>query len=209
MFDAVDRENLNDLFVTGIEGEPLIRLTHDDQSEINPAWSRDGGWIYYESNVSGRPEIWKIASAGGTPIPLTTQGGMDPRESPDGRSVYFLQPASGPYASSTVKRVSLDSGSVSTVLSGVYRGRWDVVDDGIVFLTGASGLSPDPAKPDALELYSFKDGRTRRLGELPFPVMSRGYGPPRVLAVSPDRRWALVAHMDHWARDIVVADNYR
>lgn len=39
--------------------------------------------------------------------------------------------------------------------------------------------------------------------------MSRGYSPPRVLAVSPDRRWALIAHMDHWARDIVVSDNYR
>ena len=36
-----------------------------------------------------------------------------------------------------------------------------------------------------------------------------GDGPRRVLAVSPDRRWALVAHVDHWARDIVVADNYR
>ena len=43
VFDAVDRENLNDLFVTGIEGGPLIRLTHDDQGEINPEWSRDGG----------------------------------------------------------------------------------------------------------------------------------------------------------------------
>jgi hypothetical protein len=132
---------------------------------------------------------------------------MEPRESPDGRSVYFLQPSAGNPLE--IQRVSLDGGNVSTVLPGVYPGRWDVVDDGIVFLTGAIGINPDPAKPDALEHYSFQDGRTRRLGELPFPAMSRGYGPPRVLTVSPDRGWALVAHQDHWARDIVVADNFR
>jgi hypothetical protein len=109
----------------------------------------------------------------------------------------------------TLKRVSVDGGQVSTVVSGVRRGRWDVADSGIVFLTGAPGLAPDPATPDALEFFSFNDGRTRRLGELPFPVISRGYSPPRVLTVSPDARWALVSHMDHWERDIVVADNFR
>jgi hypothetical protein len=60
-----------------------------------------------------------------------------------------------------------------------------------------------------LEFYSVKDDRTRRLGELPFPVTSRGYSPPRVLTVSPDGRWAVVSHMDHWERDIVLADNFR
>jgi hypothetical protein len=40
-------------------------------------------------------------------------------------------------------------------------------------------------------------------------VTSRGYSPPRVLTVSPDGRWVVVSHMDHWERDIVVADNYR
>jgi hypothetical protein len=105
--------------------------------------------------------------------------------------------------------VSVDGGNVSTILSGVWRGSWDVAEAGIVFLTGAPGLAPDPARPDAIEFYSFKDGRIRRVGELPFPVMGRGYSPPRVLAVSPDGRWAVVSHMDQWTRDIVVFDNFR
>jgi len=214
VFDAVDGQNRTDLYVVGADGGPLRRLTNDDEREVDPEWSRDGRWIYYASAAAGRPEIWKIQAAGGTPVRLTNAGGMDPRESPDGRSVYFLDPPFGPYTNpfltaTTLQRVSVEGGNVGTVLSGVRRGRWDVADTGIVFLTGAPGIAPDPATPDAIEFYSFTDGRTRRVGELPFPVTSRGYSPPRVLTVSPDGRWVVVSHMDHWERDIVVTDNYR
>lgn len=58
MLDAVDAENRNDLFVTGIDSGPTIRLTQDDHEERNPDWSHDGAWIYYETNATGRPEIW-------------------------------------------------------------------------------------------------------------------------------------------------------
>jgi Tol biopolymer transport system component len=209
VFDAIDDKGLSNLFVTGAEGGALKPLTHDGTRKGNPEWSRDGRWIYYEADTSGRPEIWKIPVAGGRPLQLTTQGGRDPREAPDGRSVYFLEAARTAWTSTTLNRVSVDGGNVRTVLSGVWRGSWDVAETGIVFLSGAPGLAPDAARPDAIEFYSFEDGRIRRVGELPFPVMGRGYGPPRVLAVSPDGRWAVVSHMDHWTRDIVVFDNFR
>jgi Tol biopolymer transport system component len=213
VFDGVDAQNRTDLFIVSADGGPLRRLTDDDQRESNPEWSRDGRWIYYAAAASGRPEIWKIPAAGGTPVQLTTRGGLDPRESPDGKSVYFRAPPTGPggnpfAAPATLERMSVDGGRVSTVLSGVRQGRWDLTDAGILFLTGASG-APDPAQPDALEFFSFMDGRTRRVGEFPFPVTSGGYSPPRVLSASPDGRWVVVSHMDHWARDIVVADNFR
>jgi len=212
--DAVDGQNRTDLYIIGADGGPLRRLTNDDQRESNPEWSRDGRWIYYAAAASGRSEIWKIPAAGGTAVQLTMQGGIDPRESPDRRSIYFLDPPSGPYgnpywAPRTLQRVSVDGGSVSTVLSGLTQGRWDLADTGVVFLTGAPALAPDPATPDAVEFYSFADGHTRRVGKLPFPVTGRGYSPPRVLTVSPDGRWLVVSHMDHRTRDIVVADNFR
>ena len=212
VFDAVDAGNRSDLYMVAAEGGLLRRLTADDDREVDPEWSRDGRWIYYASESAGRQEIWKIPAAGGKPIQLTTQGGMDPREAPDGRGVYFLEPpptGNSFWVPTTVKRVSADGGAVSTLLSGVRRGRWDVADTGIVFLTSGPGLLPDRATPDALEFYGFEDGRTRRLGELPFPVTRPGYSPPRVLTVSPDGRWVVVSHMDHWQRDIVVADDFR
>jgi Tol biopolymer transport system component len=121
VFDAVDGRNLNDLFVVGVAGGPLRRLTHDDKREITPEWSRDGKRIYYASDISGRPEIWKIPAAGGEPVQLTMQGGLDPRESPEGRSVYFLEPIGSPYAATTLKRVNVEGGKASTVLSGIRR----------------------------------------------------------------------------------------
>ncbi len=214
VFDAVDGQSRTDLYIVAADGGSPRRLTNDDQRESNPEWSRDGRWIYYAAAGSGRSEIWKISAAGGTPVQLTMQGGIDPRESPDGRSVYFLDPPPGPYGNPffsprTLQLVSVDGGSASRVLSGIRQGRWDLADTGIVFLTGPPGLTPDAATPDAIEFYSFTDGRTRRLGELPFPVTNHGYSPPRVLTTSPDGRWVVVSHMDHWARDIVVADNFR
>jgi Tol biopolymer transport system component len=211
VFDAVDRSNVTDLYVVGADGGPLRRLTNDNLHELDPEWSRDGRWIYYAADdASGGREIWKIPAAGGTPVRLTMHGGMDPRESPDGRSVYFLEPVGRPtMALLTLKRVSVDGGDVSTVVSGVRLGRWDAAETGIVFLTGTPGIAPDPAVPDALEFFSFKDNQTRRLGEVPFPVISWGYSTPRALTVSPDGRWVVVSHMDHWERDIVLADNFR
>ena len=214
VFDAVDGQGRTDLYVVGADGGSLRRLTNHDQRESNPEWSRDGRWIYYAAAASGRSEIWKIPAAGGTPVQLTTQGGVDPREAPDGRSVYYLEGPAGPYsnpfsAPRMLNAVSVDGGIARPVLSGMRQGRWDVADAGIVFSTGPAGLTPDPAAPDTIDLYSFADGRTRRLGELPFPVTNHGYRPIRVLTTSPDGRWVVVSHQDHWARDIVVANNYR
>jgi Tol biopolymer transport system component len=93
VFDVVDGKNVNDLYVVSADGGPLRRLTNNHEREVNPEWSRDGRWIYYASDASGRLEIWKIPAAGGMPVQLTMDGGgVEPRESPDGRSVYFLEP---------------------------------------------------------------------------------------------------------------------
>jgi Tol biopolymer transport system component len=214
VFDGVDGQGRADLYIVSADGGSPRRLTNDNRRENNPEWSRDGRWIYYAAAVSGRSEIWKIPAAGGTPVQITMQGGIDPRESPDGRSVYFLEAPPGPYsnpfwAPKTLQVVSVDGGKASKVLSGIRQGRWDLADTGVVFLTGPAGLTPDPAAPDAIEFFSFTDGRTRRLGELPFSVTSYGYSPLRAITASPDGRWVVVSHMDHWARDIVVADNFR
>ena len=53
--------------------------------------SADGRWLYYDSDRTGRPELYRIAAAGGEPEQLTDAPGGHfwPVLSPDGREVAF------------------------------------------------------------------------------------------------------------------------
>ena len=54
---------------------------------IAPQWSPDGNWIAYNNQaIPSPPQIYKIPSAGGTPIALTSgsERYYDPHWSPDG-----------------------------------------------------------------------------------------------------------------------------
>jgi dipeptidyl aminopeptidase/acylaminoacyl peptidase len=206
-FDATVGGN-TDIYIVSVDGGPLTRLTDGKATEIDPEWSRDGRWIYYASNESGRSEIWKMSSSGGQRVRLTSEGGIEPRESPDGQTVYFLAAERGSAVGpNSLRKVSTQGGPTSLVLAGVHAGAWGVTDAGIVFLTTPSGVPDASGGPDALALYDFAQRRVRRLGELAFRI-----GPTsadRFLVLSPDGRWALASHLDRYERDVMVADSFR
>jgi hypothetical protein len=76
------------------EIRPLIQTNFQ---EFSPAISPDGRWIAYDSNESGRAEVYV------RPFPAIDQarwqvsvnGGIEPRWSPDGRELFFVND-SGP-----------------------------------------------------------------------------------------------------------------
>ena len=198
----------SDIYIVGVDGG-RTRLTDGRAHVSDPDWSSDGRWIYYASDASGRSEIWKIRVDDGKATQITTDGGFEPREAPDGRSLFYVDAPheNGLGQGSKLKRVSVDGGPTSVALSGVPPGAWDVTDTGIVFVWGAPGPSQGSPAADAVQFFSFADGRVRRIGTLPFMVAR--FGASRLLSVSRDGRWALVSHIDNWPRDIVVADNVR
>ena len=50
---------------------------------------RDGRWIYFGSNRTGRAEIWRAPGAGGRAEQVTNDGGITAVESTDGATLYY------------------------------------------------------------------------------------------------------------------------
>jgi Tol biopolymer transport system component len=208
VFDAVVNGNA-DIYVASTDASLPRRLTSATATESDPEWSRDGRWIYYVSDASGRSEIWRMPAEGGKSFVLTTGGAYEPREAPDGQSLYYVDRArrsEGLGASVTLKQVPVAGGEARTVFAGVRGGTWDVTDGGVTFLTTDSMNTVTGHQGDALACYRFAEQRVVRLAALPFMVAR--YKTPR-LAASSDGRWVLVNHLDAWERDVMVADDFR
>lgn len=58
-----------------------------------PAWSPDGGWLAYESDETGAPEVY-LRSLNGrdAPMRVSSAGGQVPRWRADGRALFFRAP---------------------------------------------------------------------------------------------------------------------
>ena len=78
---------------------PLVmQLTANHEVfEANPAFSPDGNWILYESDVTGNRDLWMIPATGGEPRQLTSYKGFDtaPFWSPDGTKIVFESDRTG------------------------------------------------------------------------------------------------------------------
>jgi serine/threonine-protein kinase len=70
-----------------VQPTPLVNTQF---MEYAAAVSPDGRWLAYQSNESGRPEIYvrDIVGSGGRWL-ISTGGGEEPRWSPDGRELYY------------------------------------------------------------------------------------------------------------------------
>ena len=87
--------------VTTIRSDGCITWpTHESKSKTplaaNEMWgqfSPDGRWIVYQSNETGRFEIYVRPFPGpGIPIPISTGGGVYARWSRDGNELYYVAP---------------------------------------------------------------------------------------------------------------------
>jgi Tol biopolymer transport system component len=69
----------------------MVQLTHGSQFVETTFLSRDGRWLYYDSDVSGNMDLYRMALPAGTPERLTADSSDDfwPTPSPDGREIAF------------------------------------------------------------------------------------------------------------------------
>jgi tricorn protease len=80
-----------DLFVAGVDGKNVRRLTTDDGVESNPVFSPDGQTIAFSAQYDGNTDVYTVPVAGGAPVRLTWHPGADAVQSytPDGKGILF------------------------------------------------------------------------------------------------------------------------
>ena len=152
------------------------QVTRGNQSAENPSVSADGKLVYYDSDLSGRSQIYRVPAGGGEQERVTTDNDQDfaPSPSPDGHTLAFHSTRTG---SRDVWLQSLDDGTLTRLTSTQDQEvlpRWSP-DGGTLawgLISGTGGIRLSRRGPD---------------GAFGKPVERLGWGISP--SFSPDGRW--------------------
>jgi Tol biopolymer transport system component len=94
LYYVPDSKTGTDLWVLPLEGKRVpFTFLKTEANELVGQFSPDGRWVAYQSNESGRFEIYVRPFPGpGGPVPISTAGGVYPRWSHDGKELYYIAP---------------------------------------------------------------------------------------------------------------------
>ena len=136
-----EQEGYADLFLVNSDGGPATRVIADPTwghfSRSNGRYSRDGRWIYFDSNRSGELQVWKVPAGpnrSGKAAQVTRRGGSWSMESVDGKYLYYVQDAGGV---SRLMKMPVDGGDETQILPSVFNGTYTIVDEGIYFVSSS------------------------------------------------------------------------
>jgi TolB protein len=107
-----------DIYLLDLFTQQLTRLTDDQAIDTEAVFAPDGNSIYFTSDRSGNPQVYRLA-LGGTERPrrVTFQGAYNarPRVSPDGKQLALLTQVEGSYR---IAVQDLASGTVQVLSKG-------------------------------------------------------------------------------------------
>lgn len=164
-FDSLTR-NGTQIFVIDEEGRNLHSITNGPYDNVVPSWSRDGSSIFFASNRTGGWQVFKHSLQSGAESQITTDGGFDPFESQDSRTVYFSK-----FDHAGIWSIPVSGGTASPVVPDKpqfgYWGQWAVTTTGLYLLNMDAEPSP------RIEFYNFATSRTS-------PVLTLAKKPTRM-----------------------------
>ncbi|QJE72454.1 hypothetical protein HHL28_04490 [Aerophototrophica crusticola] len=88
---AAARAGNYDVFTVGADGSGLKRWTEEMEEDLSPVWAADGQSLYFTSRRTGFWRLWSLDLSSGEALPLTGDGPMTVRASPDGQAIYYAK----------------------------------------------------------------------------------------------------------------------
>jgi len=114
-----------DLSMLSLDGDrERIVLRHTNAGESSAAVSPNGRWLAYQSNESGRYEIYlsPLDDVDGTRYPVSTAGGLSPAWSVDGTELFYRQGTNCESAG----QVDVDNDTANTSLEACHKAMMSV-----------------------------------------------------------------------------------
>jgi hypothetical protein len=136
-----------------------------------------------------------MPSEGGSPIQITTGGGLEPFESPDGRLLFYAK-GWGPQG---IWSVPVGGGKETCVIERSPPSFWAVADQGIYFLDFTAAR--DGAVP--LMLFRFKTAGISKVAA----IAKVEYTGDPSFSVTRDGRWAAWAQSDRNESTLMLIEN--
>jgi eukaryotic-like serine/threonine-protein kinase len=191
-FDSLDQDGQSHIYVIDANGGLPRPVTSGSFSDHVPSWSRDGKWIYYFSNRTGRNETWRIPFGQGSAQQITSNGGDGGFESTDGKTFYYMKDRDSALFSRT-----LAGGPERQVLPNVSNRAFDVFEDGIYYIG-----QPQTRMQYSIQFYNFSTKVSSFVSRVEGPLQQG-------LSVSPDRKTILFSKSVPPSADLMIIENFR